>query len=213
MPRRIGRATAPSVRAVPRDVAGRTGEHLPQQSTSVAEEGELASASLLHAGGQDRDLSGTPDFHRGSDADLSTYRKLRRLEQTLELAHRAVRDFADERREIQWQDGFDTSYFIDWRSIVRTLLPDVVLVLRTDPRRSNFAEHPWRVIVPSLGEIFDVTQAGWLDGIQEPVALEQSDKVADALKVLFQATSSMDLEKKQNAQRVLSSAKRLLGSS
>lgn len=174
---------------------------------------ELIREGVLPSDGVHRDVPGSGAVQRDGYSDLATARKLRRFERTLELAHRCVREFSDERAAVQWHDGFDTEYLIDWRGIARGLLPDVVLVLRTDPARKNFNEHPWRVIVPSLGLLLDCTQAGWLDGLAEPDPIEQRDEVSDALKVLFRATSDLSPETKVNAQRVLTSAKRLLKSS
>lgn len=207
MPR--GRASRNNdLRAVPReDAAGHDLRIHPKDAV------ELARESLLPADGVDRDVSGHGEVHRSGNADLATVRKLRRFEETLRLAHRSVREFSDERPALQWHDGIDADYFIDWRAIIRGLLPDVVVVLRTDPKRTNFSEHPWRVIVPSMGLLLDCTQAGWLEGLAEPDPIEQRDEVSDALKVLYKATSSLNPEMKQNAQRVLTSAKRLLQSS
>jgi len=146
---------------------------------------------------------------------VAAVRKLRYLEGALRLAHQVVDDFHREREWVLQDDGVDTGYFIDWRGIQRYLSPEVILVLRTDPRargreRPNFDEHPWRVIVPSLDTVLDCTKSTWSANIQALVSQEQRDEVADALNALMSTASGLDSSKKTNAMRLIASIRRLL---
>jgi hypothetical protein len=185
----------------------RTSGRLPRQEARA----DASDSSVLELRPTGRSVPSTTGLSAGSRAFDGLVRKCEWLDGVVRAAHSMLHEFHGQRATVQWNEGADIGYVIDWRSVVNYCSPDVLVVLLRDPTRLKvFDDFPKFALIPSLGECLDLQTENWFVEFSTRIANEQSDQTDVALNVLHQAASRLEPAKKENAMRVLATAKRLL---
>lgn len=180
---------------------------------SAPEEGITARIGVPEGLRTGRMLAGTAQVLADGRTSAAILRKLQWLDGVLRGAHEVVRRFNDERASLLWESGTDSGYYIDWRAVQHNCAPELIVVVRRDPSRLVFDEHPYAVIVPLVGLSWSLMSEHWLEEILACIPLEQRDEAVVALNTLDGIARNMDPKKRSNAMSVLATAKRLFQSS
>jgi hypothetical protein len=210
--RGVDAVTSAPTQADPRDRPDARSVSTDRRSHSP-EEGNTARSSVPEGVRSRRVLAGSADVSADYRTVAAVLRKLQWLDGAIRGAHATVRTFRDERDSLLWESGTDSGYYLDWRSVQHNCAPELIIVLRRDPSRIAFDEHPYAVIVPLVGHSWSLMSEDWLMEIQEYIQPEQMDEAAVALNTLDGIARTMDPKKRSNAMSVLATAKRLFQTS
>jgi hypothetical protein len=141
----------------------------------------------------------------------SEYSKLRKLYDTIHLVDAAHRDFRESFEREALEQGVKVEFTFDWRMVVRSCAPEVLVVLAEDPTREKFQPFPIYAVLPVSGQYISLTE--WA-----PISIEDDDEAASAGEVdasgalnrLITHAKSLDGGKRENAMKMLFTLQRIL---